>query len=155
LTTPPASCELHRTVAKLFIRICAVLIGLRALTDFGKVLHPTESVLVFFGQILHDTAVPMPAIAVGLFMLVTAIAMWQPARIALPLLATYALYVPINLVLWMVRNPEQIERVGTRISSSTASAELWWFGVLGMFVYSSVAIATTAIPAWLLWRRPA
>ena len=58
-----------------FIRICAVLIGLRSLTNFGKLLQPTESVLVFFGQILHGGAVPVPAVAVGLFMLVTAIAL--------------------------------------------------------------------------------
>lgn len=139
----------------IVIRICAVLIGLRALTNFGKLLQPTQSVLVFFGQILHDGAVPVPAFAVGLFMLVTAIAMWKPLRSARPLATTYALYVPLNLVLWMVSNPEQIERVGTRISSSTAPNELWWFGVLAMVVYSSVAIATTAIPAWLLWIRPA
>ena len=139
----------------IFIRICAVLIGLRSLTNFGKLLRPTESVLVFFGQILHDGAVPVPAFVVGLFMLVTAIAMWKPFKVALPLVTTYALYVPINLVLWMLSNPEQIERVGTRISSSTAPNELWWLGVLGMFFYSLVAIVTTAIPAWLLWRQRA
>ena len=141
-------------MALIFIRICAVLIGLRSLTNFGKLLHPTESVLVFFGQILHDAAVPLPALAMGVFMLVTAIAMWKPFKLALPLATTYALYVPTNLVLWMLINPEQIERVGTRISSSSAPHELWWLGVLGMFVYSLVAIATTAIPAWLLWRQP-
>jgi len=137
----------------IIIRICAVLIGLRSLTNFGKLLRPRESVLVFFGQILQNGAVPVPAFAVGLFMLVTAIAMWKPFKLALPLATTYALYVPINLVLWMLSNPEQIERVGTRISSSTAPDELWWFGVLAMIVYSSVAIATTAIPAWLLLKR--
>jgi len=142
-------------VALIFIRICAVLIGLRSLTNFGKLLRPTESVLVFFGQILHDGAVPVPAVAVGLFMLVTAIAMWKPFKVALPLATMYALYVPINLVLWMLSNPEQIELAGARISSSTAPNELWWFGVLGMFVYSSVAIVTTAIPAWLLWKQRA
>lgn len=142
-------------MALTFIRICAVLIGLRALTNFGKLLRPAESVLVFFGQILHDGSVPVPALAVGLFMLVTATVMWKPFKVALPLAATYALYVPINLVLWMLTNPEQIELVGRRISASTAPTELWWLGVLGMFVYSSVAIATTAIPAWLLWRQRA
>lgn len=139
-------------MALIVIRICAVLIGLRAVTNFGKLLQP-ESVLVFFGQILHGGAVPVPAFAVGLFMLVTAIAMWKPFKVAVPLAATYALYVPINLVLWMLSNPEQIERVGARISSSTAPNELWWFGVLGMVVYSSVGIVTTAMPAWLLYRR--
>lgn len=142
-------------MALIFIRICAVLIGLRALTNFGKLWHPTESVLVFFGQILHDGAVPVPACAVGLLMMATAFAMWKPLQVARPLATTYALYVPINLVLWMLSNPEQIERVGARISSSTAPRELWWFGVLGMVVYSTVAIVTTAIPAWLLWRRRA
>lgn len=140
-------------MALTFIRICAVLIGLRSLTNFGKLFRPTESVLVFFGQILHDGAVSVPALGMGLFMLVTAIAMWKPFKVALPLATTYAVYVPINLVLWMLRNPEQIERVGARLSSSTAADGLWWLGVLGFFVYSVVAIVTTGIPAWLLWRQ--
>ncbi|MBI3785936.1 MAG: hypothetical protein HY270_21290 [Deltaproteobacteria bacterium] len=139
----------------ILIRICAVLIGLRSLTNFGKVLNPTESVLVCFGQILHGSAVPVPSFALGAFMLATAIAMWKPSRWALPLAASYALYVPINLVLWTFTNPEQIEHVGTRLSSSTSENQLWWFGALGFFVYSAVAIFTTAGPAWLLWRQRA
>src|SRR5438552_2606117 len=93
LTTALPSCEPRETMALIFIRICAVLIGLRALTNFGKLLQPTESVLVFFGQILHDGAVPVPACAVGLFMLVTAITMWKPLKLAAPLVTAYALYV--------------------------------------------------------------
>jgi hypothetical protein len=140
-------------VALIFIRICAVLVGLRSLTNFAKLSHGSAAVLVFFGQMLHGSAVFVPALGVGLFMLATAIAAWKPFKIALPLMTTYAVFVLINLVSFVLSNPEQFERIGMRISSATEPNELRWLGMLAMGVYSALAIATTAGPAWLLWKR--
>lgn len=139
----------------IFIRVCAVLIGLRALTNFGKLFQGHDAVLVFFGQILHGNDVAVPAFGVGLFMLVTAIAMWKPSRWAFPLIAAYAAFVAMNLVLWTLTNPAELVRVGSRFSSATDPVRLRWFGLLGMLGYSLVALATTAGPAWLLWKRRA
>lgn len=140
-------------MALIVIRLCAVLVGLRSLTNFAKLNHLSDAVLVFFGQMLHGSAVVVPALAVGLFMLATAVAMWKPSRVALPLITTYAVFVLVNLVAFVLSNPDQFERIGTRISSATDPGQLHLWGMLGMLVYSALALATTAGPAWLLWKR--
>jgi hypothetical protein len=140
-------------VTLIFIRVCAVLIGLRSLTNFAKLSHGSDAVLVFFGQMLHGNAAFIPALGVGLFMLATAIAMWKPSTLALPLMTTYAVFVLINLVSFVLSNPEQFEPIGARISSATEPNELRWLGMVAMLVYSALAMATTAGPAWLLWKR--
>jgi hypothetical protein len=137
----------------LFVRICAVLIGFRSLTNFAKLSQGSEAVLVFFGQILRGSDVAVPSLLVGSLMLATAAAMLKPFRWAFPLLAVYAAYVPVNLVLWTVSNPEELLRVGARFTSSTDPSQVQLFGVLGMIIYSSGAIGTTAVPAWILWKR--
>jgi len=140
-------------VSLIFIRVCAVLIGLRALTNFAKVFQGSEAVIVFFGQILHGGAVSVVASVVGLFMLVTAIAMWKPSKAAFPLAAAYAVFVAVNLLLWTLTNPEELVRVGARFSSSTDPSHLRSIGALGFLGYCIVAIGTTAGPAWMLWKR--
>lgn len=139
-------------VSLLFVRLCALLIGLRSLTNFGKLFNG-DAVIVFFGRILHDGDVTIPALGVGLFMLVTAIAMWKPFSWAFPLIAAYSAYVVVNLVLWTVSNPAELVHVGSRLSSVTDPAQLQWIGALGFLVYSLAAIGTTAGPAWILWKR--
>jgi hypothetical protein len=109
-------------------------------------------VIVLFGQILTGSNVALPAILVGLFMLVTGIAMLVGSRWAAPLVAIYALYVAVNLVAWTFTNPGEIERVGHRLSSATDPTTLWWIGAAGFFGYCVVALATTALPAWMLRR---
>jgi len=140
-------------VSLIFVRFCAVLIGLRSLTNFAKLFQGSEAVLVFFGRILRGADVAAPALGVGLFMLATAIAMWRPFKAAGPLIAAYTVYVAANLVLWTLTNPGEIVRVGARFSSATDPAQLQQLGVLGMLGYSLVAIGTTAGPAWILWKR--
>lgn len=142
-------------MALIFIRICGLLIGLRSLTNFAKLSHGSDAVLVFFGQMLHGSAVFVPALCVGVFMLATAIAMWKPFNMALPLTTTYAAFVLINLVSFVLSNPEQFEHIGRRISSATDPNALRWWGMVAMGVYAALAIATTAGPAWLLWKRRA
>ena len=137
----------------IFIRFCGVLIGLRALTNFAKLSQGSDAVLVFFGQMLHGSTVFVPAFLVGLFMLATAMAMWKPSRMAFPLCATYAAFVFVNLISFMLSNPEQFRKIGERLSSLTDPNELQRLGFIAMLVYAALAIATTAGPAWLLWKR--
>jgi hypothetical protein len=136
-----------------FVRICALLIGLRSLTNFAKLFQGEGAILVVFGQILRGGEAALPALTLGLFMLVTAVAMWRPSRWALPLVAVYAAFVLLNLLLWTLTNPDELVRVGGLLSSATDPATQRRYGLLGMAVYSAFAIATTAVPAWLLWQR--
>ena len=142
-------------MSRWFIRICGLLIVLRSFTNFAKLFQGDQAVLVLFGQILHGSAVMLPALLVGLFMLGTGIAMLVGSRWSGPLVAVYAAYVLVNLASWMVTNPGEIERVGRRLSSASDPASLWWIGAAGFFGYCVVALATTALPAWMLLRRHA
>jgi hypothetical protein len=142
-------------MSRWFIRICGLLIVLRSLTNFAKLFQGDEAVLVLFGRILHGNAVAVPAALIGLFMLVTGIALLIGSRWAGPLVTAYAAYVAINLLSWTVTNPDEIEHVGRRLSSASDPTTLWWIGAAGFFGYCVVALATTALPAWLLIRRRA
>jgi hypothetical protein len=142
-------------MSTIFVRVCAVLIALRSLTNLGKVVQGDSAILVFFGQIFHGSAAAVPALLVGLFMLVTGIAMWKPSKWAFPLIAAYAVYVPANLLLWTLTNSQELTRVGGIISSAADPSVLRWYGALAMVVYSVVAIATTAGPAWILYQQRA
>lgn len=137
----------------IFIRLCGALIALRALTNFAKLLQGDDAVLVVFGQILRGGAAMPPALLIGAFMLVTGIALLRGARIALPLIAIYAVYVAINLVTWTATNPEELQRVGGMVSSATDAATLRRDGAWAFVGYCVVALGTTALPAWLLWRQ--
>lgn len=138
-------------MAKNYVRVCAVLIGLRSLTNFGKLTNP-DAVMVFFGSILKGSDLVIPSLAVGLFMLATCVAMLASARAALPMLATYSAYVMFNMLSWSIWQSDQFFRVGGMLSSASDPNALWWRGVAGMIGYSTVAIATTAVPAYLIWR---
>lgn len=141
-------------MANGFIRFCGVLIVLRSFTNFAKLFQGDQATLVVFGQILHGSAAFLPSAAIGLFMLVTGIALVALHRWALPLITAYAAYVAINLVAWTVTNPEELERVGRRLSGTTTDpAALWRIGAAGFLGYCVVALGTTAGPAWLLRRR--
>lgn len=56
-------------MSRWFVRLCAALIILRSFTNFAKVSHGDEAVLVFFGQILRGSDTTVLAVVVGLFML--------------------------------------------------------------------------------------
>lgn len=138
-----------------FVRICAVLIGLRSLSNFAKPMQGPEAILVFFGQVLHGAEVVAPAILLGLWMLLTAAAMWRPEPYAWPMITGYALFVILNLILWTVNNPLELQRVGGLLSSATDPMDQQIYGLMGMILYSAIAIGMTAGPAWVLWRRRA
>lgn len=137
-----------------FIRGCGLLIVLRSLTNFAKLFQGDDATLVMAGQILHGSAAFVPSALIGLFMLVTGIAMLTMQRWALPLVTAYAIYVAINLAAWTITNPGELERVGQRLSGATTDpAALRRIGAAGFFGYCVVALGTTAVPAWLLYRR--
>jgi hypothetical protein len=140
-------------MANIYVRICAVLIALRSLTNFGKVFGGDDVILVFFGQILRGSDAALPSVLVGLLMLATGIAMWTGGKWALPLVAVYAVYVFVNLIGWMVANPAELERVGGMVSSATDPGDLRLRGILAFMGYCLVAIGTTAVPAWILWKQ--
>jgi hypothetical protein len=79
--------------------------------------------------------------------------MWAHSRWALPLIAVYAPYVFINLLAWTVVNPAELERVGGMVSSATDAGNLRLRGGLAFLGYCIVALATTAVPAWILWKQ--
>ncbi len=140
-------------MSRWFIRVCAVLIVLRSFTNFAKLLQGDDATLVTFGHILHGGAVRLPAALIGSFMLLTGVAMLIDGRWAGRLVAVYAAYVAVNLATWTFVNPGEIERVGRRLSSAGDPTTLWRIGARGFLGYCVVALATTAVPAWLLYRR--
>ena len=140
-------------MSKWFIRLCGLLIVLRSFTNFAKLFQGDDATLVIFGQILHGSAAGLPAVLVGLFMLVTGAAMLLDSRWAAPLVTAYAAYVAINLVTWTITNPDELERVGRRLSDATDPNALRRTGTAGFIGYCIVALGTTAVPAWLLWRQ--
>jgi hypothetical protein len=156
-----SGCELTRAtkrlqkirMARVFVRVCAGLIALRSVTNFAKLFQGDEATLVSFGQILRGADAALPAFVIGVFMLATGIAMWSARRWAFPLIAAYATYVLVNLLVWAVVNPQEFERVGARFSSATDPSTLHWIGILGYVGYCIVAIGTTAGPAWILWKE--
>ena len=142
-------------MANIYVRVCAVLIALRSLTNFRKVFGGDDVILVFFGQILRGSDAAIPSVLVGLLMLATGLALWTGGKWALPLIAVYAAYVFVNLIIWMVANPAELERVGGMVSSATDPGDLRLRGGLAFLGYCVVALGTTAVPAWLLWKRRA
>lgn len=139
----------------IFVRVCAVLIVLRSLTNFAKLFQGDTAMLVLFGQILRGGDAAVPAALVGVFMLITGIALWTGGRWALPLITAYAAYVALNLLAWTVTNPGELERVGRMVSSATDPGALRWSGALAFLGYCIVALGTTAGPAWILAQRRA
>jgi hypothetical protein len=140
-------------MSRIFVRICAVLIILRSLTNFAKLFQGDEATLVLFGQILRGGTAAVPALVVGAFMLATGIAMWSGWKWAFPLITVYATYVFVNLLAWTATNPQELEHVGARFSSATDPAVLRRIGILGFAGYCIVALVTTAGPAWILWKQ--
>jgi len=121
----------------LVLRVLAVLIGLRALTDVFKPLG-AGSGLVFFGKLLTGTANLILAPLLGLYMLVYAVGIWNMRRFALPMGVAYAGLVIINIVMFPL-----LQGMPPGFSSGAYVA----FGV--------VAIGTTSGAAWLLNARKA
>lgn len=85
--------------AKTTLRVVAILIALRAVTDVLKPLG-AGSGFVFFGKFLTGTACYVLAPIVGTVMLVYAYGLWQLRRFALPMGVAYGVLVTINLAVF-------------------------------------------------------
>ena len=81
------------------LRVFAVLIALRALTNVFKPLG-AGSGLVFFGTLLGGPANLILAPLVGFYMLAYAYGIWTQQRFALPMGIAYAVFVTINLIMF-------------------------------------------------------
>ncbi len=139
-------------MSRWFVRLCGLLIAFRAFTNFAKLSQGEDAVLVFFGQILKGADTTVLAAVIGLFMLVTGVAMVIGSRWALPLVSAYAAYVGVNLLAWTISNPGEFERVGRTLSPGSEGAALVWIGAAGFLGYCAAALGTTAGPAWVLYR---
>ena len=123
------------------LTVLAVLLVLLGIEDILKPLRlegPTTG-LVFFGTRLSGTADAILGPLVGIFLLIYAAAIWRMRPYAIYLAYGYAVYVTINLALYMMKSPTPPTR-GEQI-----------FGI----VYSIVALVLTWGTAILLSRRKA
>ncbi len=82
-------------------RIVAVLIALRAATNFEKPFSP-RSAFVILGRLRHGLATTVAAPAVGVVMLVYAWGLWHGRPWARPLAVAYAVWATLNVVLFPV-----------------------------------------------------
>ena len=123
------------------LTISAVLFTLLAVSNLLKPVQigGAHTGFVLFGQRLSGTANAIAGPLFGLYLLVYAAGIWTMRRWALPMAWLYAVYVVVNLTLFLVREP-QPPGIGPII-----------FGI----VYSTVAIGVSAGTAWLLTRRRA
>ena len=120
---------------QLLRRILAVLIALRAATNFQKPFSDS-SAFVILGRLMHGVATTVVAPLFGIAMLVYAWGLWLGRAWARPLAVAYALWATANVVLFPI-----IEGVPAK-----------W----APWMYSIFAIPGILIPwlaAWLL-RRP-
>lgn len=140
-------------MSRWFVRICAALIIFRAFTNFAKLFQGEQATLVFFGQILHGADTYFLAAVVGVFMLVTGLAMWRGGTWALPLIGVYAAYVTTNLLAWTIANPGELDRVGRMLGEPSDPSLLRPIGAALFLGYCVVALIITAGPAWILYRE--
>src|SRR5439155_16882390 len=93
------------------LTVLALLFGLLAVSDLAKPLEATlggglRPGFVLFGHRLSGTANAVVGPLFGLYLIVYAAAIWRMRRWALPMGTAYAAYVILNLILFMVRDPE-------------------------------------------------
>jgi hypothetical protein len=120
---------------QLLRRILAVLIALRAATNFQKPFSDT-SAFVILGKLMHGVATTVVAPLFGIVMLVYAWGLWQGRAWARPLAVVYALWATANVVLFPI-----IEGVPSK----------WAPWMYSIFAIPGILIPWLAV--WLL-RRP-
>ena len=116
-------------------RIVAVLIALRALTNFGKAVRP-GSAFVIFGRLHHGMAATVVAPLFGAAMLVCTWGLWHGRAWAAPALVAYAVWATVNVVLFPI-----VEGVPPQFAP--------WMYVL--FAIPGIAVPWLAV--WLARRR--
>jgi hypothetical protein len=123
------------------LTILAILFAILALSDVLKPFHLEGSTtgLVFFGKRLSGAPDALIAPLMGVFLLTYAWGIWRMRHYAMYLAYIYAVYVSINLALYLMRNPP-----------AHSGRELY-FGI----AYMVFALAFTWGTAILLRRRAA
>jgi hypothetical protein len=116
------------------LRVCAVLIALRAATNLFKPFG-AGTAFVFFGVMLESTAGQWLGVLVGVLMLAYAWGAWNLRRWALPMSIAYAVFVVLNIVLFAVLNEIPPE------------PRYYVFGI----VFLIIGIGVTGLAAWLLY----
>ena len=121
--------------------VFAVLFALLAVSNLLKPLQigGAQTGFVLFGQRLSGTANTIAGPLFGLYLLIYAYGIWKKKRFALPMSHAYALYVVLNLLLFMGKNTRP---PGVR-------------DVLLGIVYSAIAIGVSVGAAYLLTSRKA
>ena len=120
------------------LTVLAVAMGLLAFSNLTKPIsqhfRPESSVgFVLLGHRLHGVVNAVVGPLFGVWLAVYAYGVWMMRRWVLPLAIAYAVYVPVNLVLFAVVEPES--------------------AVLGfLLVYCPIAIGITAGGAYALVR---
>jgi hypothetical protein len=121
--------------------IFAVPFALLAISNLLKPLQfgGEQTGFVLFGQRLSGTANTIAGPLFGLYLLIYAYGIWKQKRFALPMSHAYALYVVLNLVLFIANNPRQ------------PGVGYLFFGI----VYSVIAIGVSVGAAVFLTSRKA
>jgi len=127
----------------LLVTVLALLFGLLAFSDLTKPLQASLGAglrpgFVLFGHRLSGTGNAVVGPLFGLYLLVYAAGIWRMRRWALPVGTVYAVYVIVNLTLFMVRDPEPMRE-----------------GVLFGAIYAVVAIGVSWGAVWVLSQRRA
>jgi len=127
----------------LLVTVLALLFGLLAFSDLTKPLQASLGAglrpgFVLFGHRLSGTGNAVVGPLFSLYLLVYAAGIWRMRRWALPVGTVYAVYVIVNLTLFMVRDPEPMRE-----------------GVLFGAIYAVVAIGVSWGAVWVLSQRRA
>ena len=118
--------------AAILTKVVAVVIALRALTNVGKPFGAGRG-LVFFGNLLTGTPNLILAPTLGILMLVLAYGMWVNASWALPASIVYAVFVTLNVPLFVV------------FEGIPAQFSVWQYALFGL-----VAIGGAWLAPWSL-----
>jgi len=89
------------------LTLSAIAFGLLAISDLTKPLsqtHHPQAGLVFFGTRLTGTADLIIAPLFAAFLAIYAIGIWRMKRYAMPMSHSYATYVFINLLLFIMKH---------------------------------------------------
>lgn len=93
---------------RTFLRVCAVLFGLLAISNATKPLElSVHQGFVFLGMRQHGLPNLMLGPLAGVFLATYALGVWRLRRWALPMSRIYAAWVVVNLVLFTVRMSDE------------------------------------------------
>lgn len=113
----------------------AVLFVLLALSNLSKPLSRGNAGFVFFGTKTSGVANAILGPAFGIYLLIYAVGIWQQRRWSVPMACAYAIYVPVNMLLFSIKTPQN------------------WGSPLFGLVYAAIALSVSWGSAILLTRR--